>query len=391
MDFGALPPEINSGRMYSGPGSGSLLAAATAWEQLASELSFSASSYGSVIANLTSSGWQGPASTVMAGAVAPYVAWLHNAAAQAEQTAAQAKAAAGSFQTAFSAVVPPPLIAANRTQLTSLIASNFFGQNSPAIAATEAAYDEMWAQDAAVMYGYAGSSASASALTPFSPPPQTTNPAGPAAQSAAVAQAGATGAGHAGALSGLTTALQSLAAPASTSSGAATSGAVPTIGGVSVVNYLFEGVSLGGMALSTNDETWRLIALGTRLAGFYGAALRDFARGQGPFSPFYGIPLPAVNALTASAVTGQASQVSGLSVPPTWAATIAPAADSAGMALAAASAAGEGVATMPGAMLFGETLLGTLAGRAISAAAAKSRENKDKTNNKVVPRSPAAG
>jgi PPE-repeat protein len=28
MDFGALPPEINSGRMYSGPGSAPLLAAA---------------------------------------------------------------------------------------------------------------------------------------------------------------------------------------------------------------------------------------------------------------------------------------------------------------------------------------------------------------------------
>ncbi|PBJ29320.1 PPE domain-containing protein, partial [Mycobacterium avium] len=27
FDFGALPPEINSGRMYAGPGSGPLMAA----------------------------------------------------------------------------------------------------------------------------------------------------------------------------------------------------------------------------------------------------------------------------------------------------------------------------------------------------------------------------
>ena len=46
------------------------------------------------------------------------------------------------------------------------------GQNTPAIAATEAQYAEMWAQDAAAMYGYAGSSAAASQLTSFIRPEQ---------------------------------------------------------------------------------------------------------------------------------------------------------------------------------------------------------------------------
>ena len=32
MDFAFLPPEINSGRMYDGPGSGPMLAAAAAWD-----------------------------------------------------------------------------------------------------------------------------------------------------------------------------------------------------------------------------------------------------------------------------------------------------------------------------------------------------------------------
>ncbi|MGH3633335.1 MAG: PPE family protein, partial [Mycobacterium sp.] len=165
MDFGALPPEINSARMYFGPGSGPMLAAAFAWDQLAQELNSSAAAYGSVITGLTTSGWQGPSSMMMTNAIAPYVAWMQSTAVQAEQTSVQAKTAAGAYQTGFAMTVPPPLIAANRTQLMSLIASNFFGQNSPKIAATEADYDRMWAQDAAAMYGYAASSSTASRLT----------------------------------------------------------------------------------------------------------------------------------------------------------------------------------------------------------------------------------
>ncbi|POX94491.1 hypothetical protein C3477_26875, partial [Mycobacterium kansasii] len=42
MDFAALPPEINSGRMYAGAGAGPLLAAAAAWNGLALELNTTA-------------------------------------------------------------------------------------------------------------------------------------------------------------------------------------------------------------------------------------------------------------------------------------------------------------------------------------------------------------
>ncbi len=91
--------------------------------------------------------------------------------------------------------VPPPVVADNRAQLAALIATNLLGQNTPAIAATEALYGEMWAQDTAAMYGYAGSSAAASTLTPFTAPPRTASPAGTAGQTAAVADAAATAAG----------------------------------------------------------------------------------------------------------------------------------------------------------------------------------------------------
>src|SRR5579875_1080377 len=184
MDFGSLAPEINSGLMYAGPGAGPLLAAAAAWQGLASELDSTTSSYSSVLSGLRSE-WQGPASASMAAAAAPYAAWMSTTASQAQQAAAHATAAAGAYQSAYAMTVPPPLIAANRAQLTTLVKTNLLGQNTPAIAATEAQYSEMWAQDAAAMYGYAGSSAAAGTLDPLTPPAQTTNSSGLAAQAAA--------------------------------------------------------------------------------------------------------------------------------------------------------------------------------------------------------------
>jgi PPE-repeat protein len=197
LDLGALPPEINSALMYAGPGSSSMLAAAFAWSGLASELNSAAMAYDAQITTLTGEEWLGPASASMAQAAQPYVAWMSATAAQAEQAATNAMAAAVAFETAFAATVHPAMVTANRTQLAQLVATNILGQNIPAIMATEAQYAEMWAQDAAAMYGYAADSAAAANVTSFSTPAQTTNPAGQAMQSAAVAQAVGTSAGTA--------------------------------------------------------------------------------------------------------------------------------------------------------------------------------------------------
>src|ERR1700733_10277531 len=192
LDFGALPPEINSGRMYVGAGAGPMLDAAAAWDELAAELHSTAASYGSTIDSLTAGPWTGPSSIAMAAAATPYVQWMTATGVQAELVATQAKLAAGAYEAAFAATVPPPIIAANRSQLATLVATNLLGQNTPAIAATEAHYMEMWAQDAAAMYAYAGSSATASQLSPFTEPPQTTNGSNSQRQAAAVARSSTT-------------------------------------------------------------------------------------------------------------------------------------------------------------------------------------------------------
>ncbi len=197
MFYAAFPPEFNSGRMYTGAGSGPMLAAATAWENLATELQSTASSYSSVISSLTTGPWVGPSSLSMAAAVTPYLTWMQGTAAQAGEAATQATAAASAYETAFAAHVPPPVIAENRALLAQLVATNIVGQNTPAIAATEGQYSEMWAQDALAMDSYATSSAAASKLTPFTEPPQTTNTAGTAMQAATVASAASTPASNA--------------------------------------------------------------------------------------------------------------------------------------------------------------------------------------------------
>jgi PPE-repeat protein len=168
MDFSMLAPEINSARMFAGAGSAPMLAAAAAWNGLADELASAATSFSSLTSGLASQAWQGPASAAMVAAAAPYTGWLNAAAAGATGTAGQAQAVAGAFEAARAATVHPLIVAANRNGLVQLVMSNLFGQNAPAIAAVEADYEQMWAQDVAAMVGYhAGASAAAAQVAPL--------------------------------------------------------------------------------------------------------------------------------------------------------------------------------------------------------------------------------
>jgi PPE-repeat protein len=407
LDFGALPPEINSGRIYSGPGSAPLLAAASAWDALASELQTTAASYASTISELTSSGWQGPSSAAAADAAAPYTAWLSNTAAQAEQTASQAQAAAGAYEAAFAASIPPPVIAANRALLAALVATNFLGQNTPAIAANEATYAEFWAQDAVAMYGYAGAATAASQLTPFTAAPATTNDTGQATQSAAAANSAADSTATSieawltqlnteltqfgTELTTLNTQLTSLL-PQSTETLAQflTSLGLPT----SVTN----GITLFNQALTTGANTistyaagpWSLIGLGSLAKNWYQMTISIPNLGVGiqGIAPLLN-PKPIVGALSpllhsgllsgsyaseglspATALAGRAGTIGALSVPQNWASAVpAVRTVAAEMDATAAEAAPELALSQNG--MFGETALASLAGRAIGGTATR--------------------
>jgi PPE-repeat protein len=326
FDFAARPPEINSALMYSGPGAGPMMAAAAAWNNLAAELATAAASHESVIAELSGE-WMGPASKAMAAAATPFVAWMNNAAAAAEHAATQATASAAAYQTAFAMTVPPPLIAANRAQLSALVATNILGQNTPAILATEAQYGEMWAQDAAAMYGYAGSSARAASLNPLTSPTATTNPGGASAQTAAVSSAGSQSQ-LSQLVSSLPSAMQSLASPGATSS--STSGITYTGNGflndlgtsggnIGIYNYTGAAVGFG---LSGVSGGVGLAAMQSSAPAAAVAAPAAFGAGLGP--ALAGSVTPAGTASLAGtpvlASVGQASTVGRMSVPATWSA-----------------------------------------------------------------------
>ncbi|HEX5254271.1 MAG TPA: PPE family protein [Mycobacterium sp.] len=378
MNFALQPPEIISGQMYMGPGAGPMLTAAAAWDALAAELQSTASSYSSIIEGLANEAWAGPSAVAMAAAAVPYVAWMSATSAQAKNAGVQATAAAGAYESAFAAVVPPTEIATNRMRLAMLLATNVFGQNTAAIAATEAEYGEMWAQDAAAMFGYASASAAATRLAPFTEPPQTTNATGIAAQSAALGQAGALASGTGGAA-------DAAAAPAGIISqllealGNASRGYMEFWDGV--LNTL-TGSPLAG---TTWQNTFGILADIGRFSTVANDSMSPINLAMTEFKMFYKLPVEGMDipksalgaglglrsagaGLTSavSAAIGEANVVGKLSVPPTWA-SATPAIRLAS-SLPTASLAASPAAGIPGSLL-GQMALGSLTGGALGAVA----------------------
>jgi PPE-repeat protein len=399
MSFALFPPEVNSGLIYAGPGSGALLAAATAWDSLAEDLASTGTSYQSVIANLTSGPWLGPSSAAMVTAAAPYVAWLHATAGQVAQVGAQAKVAAGAFETARTTSVPPPVIASNRALLAALVATNLLGQNTPAIAATEMHYLEMWVQDGLAMDTYAVSSQQATALPQHSAPPVVANGAMAPAAVAATQSAGTNTA-----VSGLTSLLGDLGLSVPSLSLPTSLADVPSW----LTGALGSLGSLGGTGTTSST------ALLPLQAGYYGAMLasmpaRMFSSMGNSMSNSTGLLTANQSLLNSvgqfvdgkmqavlggvsnqlrswgSAVSAQlasAHRVGGLSVPQAWS-SAAPAMTRAAPVLPDTSVSAPTMSSGLSNSPFAQALMGALSGRGLGNLGAKAP--------KMVPRSPAGG
>lgn len=346
--------------MYAGAGSGPLMAAATAYANLSAEISTTATQWESIISLLTTEQWTGGGSAAAATAAQPIVSYLTETAATLEQASVQATASAAAYEAAFVATVPPPVIAANRSLLATLVATNFLGINAPAIAATEAQYAEMWVQDATMMATYQAASAAAGTLQPPTPLTSSTNPAAAAAIDNSALVGNATN-GTAQALVAPVQSAADLIPGYTTPPIPASANLLQSIDGFlgtpSVFNAINGAVNTG--AWFTMNAIPTGVSLGHTLAAAAPAAAVGDVAPAGALGITEGAMVSSVApagglGAAASASVGEASAVGGLSVPASWSAA-APAASVAsaaapleGSGWTVASEAAQPVSAMPG-------------------------------------------
>ena len=374
-----LPPEISSTQIYAGPGSGSLMAAAAAWNGVAAEMTSGALGLDQVITALSSEEWLGGASAAMVSAVQPYLEWMTTSAAQAEEAAAQAQSAAAAYETVLAAVTPPPMVLLNRTELAQAMATNVLGQNNGVISQLEAQYQEFWANNTAALYNYANQSAAATKLTAFKSPPTVANPA--AATTSTAANTGTSAARVQQTLQqylqGIQTAIGQLSTPKGTGKLAGTIGAENPL--LTQIYFLLTGSSTLPSNLASLANAYAPYA-----SFFYNTeGLPYFSVGMGNFGVqisktlgwIGGAAAPAAAAVPkglpglggllgggagAAAHLGSATSIGKLSVPATWAGAVQAAPHASAIPVSSVSAAPE--AGGPGNLLGGMPLAGAGSG-----------------------------
>ncbi|AGC63067.1 PPE family protein [Mycobacterium liflandii 128FXT] len=181
----ALPPEVHSTLLSTGPGPSALWSAAAAWRALATQYTDISDELTQLLATVRAGSWDGPTAERFVAAHQPFLDWLAQAAAVANAAATAHESAAAGYTSALAAMPTLAELATNHAVHGALVATNFFGINTIPIAFNESDYMRMWVQAAITMTGYQAVSQHSVTATPrTSPAPQImTADAAPAATS----------------------------------------------------------------------------------------------------------------------------------------------------------------------------------------------------------------
>lgn len=183
----AYPPEMNVTRIV-GPGPAPWLAAAAIWAFQAAEATAAQGTFqaqnGVQVANL-----DGATSNSVAATVPAFSAWLADLTAEASRSALEHYEVAQSYTASFAAMVPLPVIAANRATAAAGHAATAVGAVNPAGVAADAEYARYTIQNAAAMETYDTTAQVATTPRVYAAPPKLVNGMGDVSSSGDVVNA----------------------------------------------------------------------------------------------------------------------------------------------------------------------------------------------------------
>lgn len=168
--WGLYPPEINSGRYDAGIGPATWFAGAVEWAAFAGLVAEAQAALGVQVGSITGQ-WEGLASQKTSAAAVPFITWLHEMGGIATLNAQRNFAVVQAYATGRAAMVPTPVIIANRIAARTAQVLGAMGAVNTEMVRLEIEYASFWTHNAGVMTSYDAAVTAATAPTPIPPPP----------------------------------------------------------------------------------------------------------------------------------------------------------------------------------------------------------------------------